>query len=95
MFSELLISIFLFVVAVAAMCFFRVGIKILRANPTAYETNRSLSPSVRGAMKGDVASFNNGNRDYRVAAGIALDTKTNTWREQGKLSAEAIDEVFS
>jgi hypothetical protein len=57
---------------------------------SAYEQNRLRTGSWRQSALGRVPTDFDGRRDYKVAAGIALDTSTNSWVEQGRLSAEAI-----
>ena len=64
--------------------------RVWRGNPLEYERNRHRIGSLRRAIRGEVPTVFDGTRDYRVAAGVAVDKKTNEWTEQGRLSAEAI-----
>jgi hypothetical protein len=59
-----------------------------------YAKNRARSPSLSAVARGAAPSFYDGVRDERVAAGIAVNTKTNEWVEQGRLSEEAISSVL-
>jgi hypothetical protein len=60
----------------------------------AYEQNRLRAGSWRRSAWGSVPTNFDGHGDYRVATGIALNTKTNTWIAQGRLSAVAISSVL-
>ena len=88
--ADLLQAIGLFVSGAAAVLFFLFALKLLRGNWAEYGRNRQRLGSVRAAMRGEVETVSDGTRDYRVAAGIAIDSKKNEWREQGRLSTEAI-----
>jgi hypothetical protein len=59
-----------------------------------YAKNRARTPSLGAVVRGEAPSFYDGVRDERVAAGIAIDTTTNHWVEQGRLSEEAISSVL-
>lgn len=66
------------------------AIKLLRGDLAEYERNRSRTPSFLAALSGKIPTAHEGVRDFRVSAGIAIDLKTGTWIEQGRLSDEAI-----
>ncbi len=70
------------------------GIRLFFADKTEYEINKKITKSIQHPIKGKLNTSHNGDRSYRISAGIAINTKSNTWVNQGKLSEEAIDNVF-
>lgn len=85
-------------IAACAIVFLRSGMlafRLLKGDLNSYEHNRIRTGSLRQAVFGEVPTEFDGRRDYRVAAGIALNRKTNTWVEQGRLSVEAIQATLS
>ena len=89
--SDLLQAVGLFVTGAATILLVLLAVKIARGNRSEYERNRQrLGSSVVTAIRGEVPTVSDGTRDYRVAAGIAVDRKKNEWVEQGRLSSEAI-----
>jgi hypothetical protein len=80
-----------------AVSLFVVGLKLLRVywrDRSEYIRNQERSPSLDAVVRGEVPTFFDGIRDERVTAGLAIDTKNNTWVEQGKLSEEAVSSVL-
>lgn len=67
----------------------RFGLALARGSRTEYERNRVCVRSTRAIVRGEVSTKFDGARDDRVAAGIAIDLKSNKWKEQGRLSSEA------
>jgi|SRR5260370_39304395 len=65
-------------------------IRLYRTDRAEYVRNQLRSRSTGAVVRGEATSFYDGVRDERVAAGIAINTKTNQWVEQGKLSEEAV-----
>ncbi len=74
----------------AALYFARLAWKLGLGSGTEYNRNRSRLDGFGATLRGQAATSVNGSRDYRVAAGIAIDTKANRWVEQGRLSDEAV-----
>ena len=64
------------------------------ARPNEYESNKVKTGSLKNAFFGSVSTFHNGCRDSSVHAGIVVDTKKNSWVEQGALSDGSIDSVL-
>jgi hypothetical protein len=64
--------------------------QILFGNRQEYERNRRRIGGLGNLLSGRVSTVADGGRDYRVAAGIAINRKTNEWVEQGRLSQEAL-----
>lgn len=64
--------------------------QIFRGNGREYERNRHRIGGIKNVLSGKVATVADGGRDYRIAAGIAIDRNKNEWVEQGKLSSEAL-----
>lgn len=87
---KILLALGIVATGVVALYLFRVAVKLLLGNPAEYERNRLRSGGFKGAMRGQVPTALNGTRDYRVAAGLAVETDSGTWIEQGRLSDEAI-----
>lgn len=87
-------AIVLFFGLLLSLAFFRIAIKLLLADKSEYEMNRKLSGNWKNPFIGGVPTCHDGQRDYRVRAGLARDTKTNRWVEQGILSDEAVDAVL-
>lgn len=86
----------LFLLPTAAL-FILIGLRLWRVYLTdrsEYIRNQERSVSPRTVIRGGALSFFDSARDERVSAGIAVDTKTNEWVEQGKLSEEAIFNVL-
>lgn len=79
----------------SGLSFFHVGSLIGRSDANEYENNRSRTKSFMTGIRGDVPTKYDGTRDDRVAAGIAIDLKTNRWIEQGRLSDEALQDVLA
>lgn len=66
------------------------GLKLLFGDSEQYKRNRVRTSSFRRAITGCLPTMHEGGRDYRVSAGIAVNTKTGKWVEQGRLSDEAV-----
>ncbi|CAK0750845.1 hypothetical protein CCP2SC5_1710004 [Azospirillaceae bacterium] len=73
---------------------FIVAYRLMKGDPIEYERNRQRTKSFSAALHGRLSPYFEGKRDYRVAAGLAIDRRTNTWVEQGRLSDEALASVF-
>lgn len=67
-----------------------VAFKVWRGDHVEYSRNRQRSTSLKAALRGEVPSLFDGNKNYRVAAGIVVDEETNEWKENGRLSEEAV-----
>lgn len=72
-----------------------VGRRLLRGDANEYRRNQSRVRSLKNVIRGEVPNRYDGTRDDRVAAGIAVDLKTNRWVEQGRLSDEALQDVLA
>lgn len=66
------------------------AIKLIRADGHEYARNQHRTGNFRKALRGEIDTVFDGSRDYRVSAGIAVDCRTNSWVEQGRLSEEAV-----
>lgn len=77
-----------------AITFFALGVKLLLSDSCAYDSNRKKCGKFVNPLKGTVPSFNNGNRDYRVCAGLSINRK-NQWTEQGALCEESVDSILA
>ncbi|MAU41314.1 MAG: hypothetical protein CMF31_06805 [Kordiimonas sp.] len=91
--------LFLQVILIISLCFgllyvLHMLITVRRANKNDYELSRAITGTFQNAFRGEVDTFRDGKRDYRVSAGLIVDRKTNTWKEQGKLSEEALDTIL-
>jgi hypothetical protein len=80
--------------AVLTVTCFVIAFKLFRADRGEYERNRARSGKFWDPLRGAVKSSHGDVRDFRVRAGLAIDTQTNTWIEQGVLSDEAMDAVL-
>lgn len=69
--------------------------RLWRGDPVEYEQNRlRTGGSFWATLRGEIPTVFDGTRDYRVAAGIAVNRETNEWVEQGRLSSDAISAVL-
>lgn len=87
-------AIVLGVGAVIALAFFNIAFRLLRSDKGEYDLNRKRSGDWSSPFSGRVKTCHDGQRDYRVRAGLAIDKQTNTWVEQGILSDDAVDAVL-
>ncbi|MBM9615021.1 hypothetical protein JWJ90_12095 [Desulfobulbus rhabdoformis] len=71
-----------------------IGLKFLFTTSHNYRQIHEISGSFSSALKGTNSAFNNGSRDNRKKAGLAIDLRTNTWIEQGTLSDDSLDSIF-
>lgn len=69
-------------------------LRLVTGDSMSYERNRARTGGFIKNLRGEVPQVSDGTRDSRVAAGIAIDVKKNEWREQGKLSDEAVAAVL-
>lgn len=83
------------IAAVIAVISFRLGYLMLRADKGSYDVNRERSGTFMDVLFGHVKTKKGDFRDFRVQAGVAFNKKSNKWVEQGVLSDEAIDELFT
>lgn len=78
------------------ICLIRFGFIVFRGNRNEYNRNRSrLGNSVLRVIRGDIPTKYDGTRDDKVAAGVAIDLRNNEWREQGRLSDEALRDALA
>lgn len=70
------------------------GFALWRAHSGDYRLNRERMSSWLDPLRGTSATHYDGVRDFRVRAGLAIDTRTNQWVEQGTLSEESLDSVL-
>jgi hypothetical protein len=92
--SEILRDAILLLSGAGAVSCALVAWRIWRGNALEYERNRRRVGSLRNAIRGEIPTVFDGTRDYRVSAGVGVDTKTNQRTEQGRLSAEAISSAL-
>jgi hypothetical protein len=89
-------------IGVAASLLIFLGFRILRVaylifagDLNVYQRNRGRVRSFKAVYRGKVPTKYDGTRDDLVAAGVAIDTSTNTWVEQGRLSDEALQDALA
>jgi len=78
----------------AAITLVMLALRIMFSAKSDYQTNFEHSSSFRDVLRGKVRTTYDGSRDFTVKAGLAIDTNTNEWIEQGALSDEAIDTIL-
>ncbi|MCF8470312.1 MAG: hypothetical protein K9G30_05975 [Parvibaculum sp.] len=78
------------------VCLIRIGFVVLRGNRNEYNRNRNrLEKSLLRVISGNIPTKYDGTRDDKVAAGVAIDLKKNEWKEQGRLSDEALRDALA
>jgi len=91
---DLIKGLILFAFGSVSITLLTVAIRLWMGNREEYSHNRSRSQSLLKVIRGEVPTEFDGVRDSRVAAGIAVDTSNGSWKEQGKLSAEAVSDAL-
>ena len=76
-------------------CLLRIGVLVLRGNKNEYDRNKSRVKNFPNIINGRVPTNRDGLRDDKVAAGIAVDLRNNSWQEQGRLSDEALRDALA
>lgn len=76
--------------AIVAIGCATIAYKVWRGDHVEYSRNRQRSTSLKAVLRGEVPSLFDGDRDYRAAAGIVVDETKNEWKENGRLSEEAV-----
>ena len=79
-----------------------VMVAIVRAiirNPYEWDRNHEITKLCKRinnntATEGDRLELENLKKNGRVTISLAIDTRTNTWRERAKLSESALDDVL-
>jgi hypothetical protein len=95
MFDNALVqSVIIFGCGVLAITFLFVGMRLWLTDKGEYDRNYERIGSFLDAIRGRVGTWHNGARHFRVNAGLAIDTQSNEWIEQGAISEEAIDAVL-
>ena len=84
----------LLVGGIACVSLLKLALTIFRSDKSEYEINRSRSGSFFDPILGRVKTAHDGYRDFRVQAGLAVNTKSNEWVEQGVLSEESVDMIL-
>lgn len=84
----------LLIVGLLTVTCFAIGFRVFRSDDADYNRNRVKSGAIFSALHGRLSTFHEGKRDHNIAAGLAINTKTNQWTEQGALCDEAIDAVL-
>ena len=87
-------SIGLLVTGGIAIFFAVLALRVIFGNKAEYDRNRRRAGTFMQNLKGQLPLTADGTRDARIAVGLAVDCKTNTWIEQGKLSAEAVADAL-
>jgi hypothetical protein len=81
------------------LCMLRIAALIFLGDRNEYDRNRNRvaqgASGLRTILRGEVPTKYDGVRDDKVAAGVAIDLRTNRWREQGRLSDEALRDVLA
>lgn len=83
----------LLVVAVVSGSFLVVAFHLARADRSDYDRNRERSPRRRDPLAGTLRAEHDGERDFRVRAGLAVRKRDQSWVEQAMLSNEAVDSL--
>lgn len=92
-------SIFQTVIAVAApivvFALLLTAIKVRFGNHAAVTAARKSANSVGNTIGGNLEPFHDGRRDFRIAAGLAIQKGKNgkKWVSQGKVSDETIHSI--
>jgi len=92
--NELIIAVLIILMGIAAISLVTVGIRVMLSDSAEYKRNNDRYGSLTDAITGSVRGWHDGHRDYRVAAGLAVKTKSGQLIEQGRLSDEAIDAII-
>jgi len=88
-------AILLCILGIIGITSFAVAMKILASDSNDYNRNMRKTGGLKNPLRGTIATCCEGNgRDHNISAGLAIDKRTNTWVEQGKLSDEAIDAIL-
>jgi hypothetical protein len=96
MLADLIGAVFTGTSLLLGICLIRVGIVVFRGNRNEYNRNRNrLGGSLLRVIRGDIPTKYDGTRDDKVAAGVAIDLKRNEWKEQGRLSDEALRDALA
>ena len=94
MIDDLVNSVIIIVGGVSGFAFLVAAYRLARGDIVEYERNRQRTPGILSVIQGRISPVFDGVRDYRVAAGLAVDLKSKKWVEQGRLSNEALTSVF-
>lgn len=92
---DIVIGLVASVLVLIAFRMLRVAYLIVAGDLNVYQRNRGRVRSLSAVAKGKVPTKYDGTRDDLVAAGVAIDTKSNTWVEQGRLSDEALQDALA
>lgn len=79
-----------------AMAGVAVAYRLWQGDSSEYDRNRERVRRCtwRQIFEGRVPAMFGDGRDYRIAAGLAVDRRKNEWVEQGRLSDEAVSSIF-
>lgn len=77
------------------LCVFWFGFQVLTGTKSEYDRNRSRARSPKDVFLGRVSPRRDGDRDDKVAAGIAIRRNPTEWLEQGRFSQEALHDVMA
>ncbi len=93
---ELIKAVLVCAVGVITVTSIAVGLKILFSDTNEYNRNKRKTGSWLNPIMGTVRTSPEGiGRDHSISAGLAVNVRTDTWVEQGKLSDEAIDAILT
>ncbi len=67
------------------------AMRVWTSGQTKYVAAYELTKNPLTAIRGEVDALHSGNRDFRVACGIAVDLKTGRLIAQGRVSDEIIN----
>jgi hypothetical protein len=88
--SSLLLGGAIVAIGIVGLSIISVGIRLMLASRSDYDRNRERSPKPMDPIRGTLSVNHDGVRDFRVAAGLGVNLRDNTWVEQAKLSDEAL-----
>lgn len=92
--GQILAATVIVVTGIISVILLKVAIRLIKANEGEYEQNRLLCRRFSDGLFGRVrVPFRT--PDFRVRAGIAVDTETNTWVTQGTWSDDAIRNLLA
>lgn len=78
-----------------ALCSLWFGFKVIAGTKSEYDRNRNRAKSPLAVFLGNISPRGDGDRDDKVAAGVAIRHSSNTWVEQGRYSQEALHDVLA
>lgn len=95
MFTDVALAVLSGASVFLGLAMIKYGLALAKGDHNEYDRNRNRAHSITAVVRGEVSTKFDGLRDDKVAAGIAIDKRTNEWKEQGRLSDEALRDTLS